>query len=98
MPLTATPLSEHVGAEITDLTARQLVGTTVAADVLTALNQHGVLVFPGIDVSDTDLVAFSRLLGTVVANPTGEHEHPEIATITLDPNRTNALLAWYRQG
>lgn len=98
MPFTAMSLSDHVGVEITDLTAEQLVDPTATADILTALNQHGVLVFPEIHVSDTDLVALSRLLGTVVANPTGEHEHPEIATITLDPNRTNALLAWYRQG
>ena len=30
--------------------------------------------------------------------PTGEHEYPEIQTITLDPSKTDALLASYRQG
>ncbi|MGZ4702474.1 MAG: TauD/TfdA dioxygenase family protein [Ilumatobacteraceae bacterium] len=98
MALTTTPLAAQLGAEITGLVGPQLVQQTVAADVLDALGQYGVLVFPEIGISDPDLVAFSRLLGTVVANPTGEHEHPEIATITLDPQKTNALLAWFRQG
>ncbi len=98
MALTTTALGANLGAEITGLAGPQLAQQTVAADVLDALGQYGVLVFPEIGISDPDLVAFSRLLGTVVANPTGEHEHPEIATITLDPQKTNALLAWYRQG
>ena len=38
------------------------------------------------------------MLGDVVANPTREHDLLEIATITLDPHKTNAMLAWYRQG
>ncbi len=98
MALTTTALGANLGAEITGLAGPQLAQQTVAGDVLDALGQYGVLVFPEIGISDPELVAFSRLLGTVVANPTGEHEHPEIATITLDPQKTNALLAWYRQG
>ncbi|MFY9919771.1 MAG: TauD/TfdA family dioxygenase, partial [Mycobacterium sp.] len=39
-----------------------------------------------------------RRLGTLVVQPTGEHRHPEIQTITLDPAKTDALLASYRQG
>jgi alpha-ketoglutarate-dependent taurine dioxygenase len=55
-------------------------------------------VYRGADISDADLVSFSRMLGEVAVVPTGEHEHPEIQTITLDPSRTNAQLASYRQG
>ncbi len=98
MALTTTALAANLGAEITGLAGPQLAQQPVAADILDALGKYGVLVFPEVGISDPDLVAFSRLLGTVVANPTGEHEHPEIATITLDPQKTNALLAWYRQG
>ncbi len=98
MALTATALTPCLGARIAGLTGPQLVHPVVAAEALAALNRYGVLVFPEINISDADLVAFSRLLGTVVANPTGEHEYPEIATITLDPQKTRALLAWYRQG
>lgn len=43
------------------------------------------MAYPEIDVSDADLVAFSRLLGNVVENATHEHEFPEIAMIKLDP-------------
>src|SRR5947209_6417779 len=98
MALPTTPLATHLGAEVANVASPRLLQPTVAIDVLDALNQHGVLVFPRLDMSDSDLVEFSRLLGTVVANPTGEHEFPEIATITLDPQKTNAMLAWYRQG
>jgi alpha-ketoglutarate-dependent taurine dioxygenase len=51
-----------------------------------------------IHIDDADLVAFSRMLGEVAVVPTGEHEYPEIQTITLDPAKTNAMLASYRQG
>ena len=57
-----------------------------------------MLVFRAVDISDSELVTFSRQLGEVVVGRTGEHEHPEIATITLDPSKTDAVLAWYRQG
>ena len=43
-------------------------------------------------------MAFSHLLGEVAISPTKEHEYREIATITLDPTKTNAVLAWYRAG
>jgi alpha-ketoglutarate-dependent taurine dioxygenase len=98
MALTTRTLSPHIGAEITGITGPELVDPSIAHDCLTALDQHGVVVFPQIDITDDDLVAFSRLLGDVVPNPTGEHAHPEIATITLDPAKTSAVLAWYRQG
>jgi alpha-ketoglutarate-dependent taurine dioxygenase len=94
----ATTLTPTVGVEITGPTGSDLVDRRDADACLAALEQHGVVVYREIDISDADLVAFSRLLGEVVPNPTGEHQFPEIATITLDPSRTNAVLAWYRQG
>jgi alpha-ketoglutarate-dependent taurine dioxygenase len=96
--LVATPLSSHLGASLTGLAATELVDRKTADACLAALDEHGVVVFPEIDVSDDDLVAFSRLLGEVVPNRTGEHEQREIATITLDPDKTNAVLASYRRG
>jgi alpha-ketoglutarate-dependent taurine dioxygenase len=96
--MNATTLTPAVGVEITGLTGGDLVDRRAADACLATLEQHGVIVYPEINISDADLVAFSRLLGEVVPNPTGEHEFPEIATITLDPSKTNAVLAWYRQG
>ena len=98
MGLITRTLSPNIGAEITGITGRELVDASIARYCLTTLDQHGVVVFPQIDIIDDDLVAFSRLLGDVVPNQTGEHAHPEIATITLDPAKTSAVLAWYRQG
>jgi hypothetical protein len=36
--------------------------------------------------------------GEVVVAPTGEHELPEIQTITSDPDKTNPALAAFRRG
>jgi alpha-ketoglutarate-dependent taurine dioxygenase len=43
-------------------------------------------------------VAFSRMLGEVVVQPTGEHTYPEIQTITSDPAKTSKRMAEYRKG
>jgi alpha-ketoglutarate-dependent taurine dioxygenase len=96
--MNATALTPAVGVQITGLSGSDLVDRRAADACLSALEQHGVIVYREMNISDADLVAFSRLLGDVVPNPTGEHEFPEIATITLDPTKTNAVLAWYRQG
>jgi alpha-ketoglutarate-dependent taurine dioxygenase len=98
MAITITPLSPHIGAELTGVSAHDVVDAEIAHDALAALEQHGVVVFPELAISDEDLVAFSRLLGEVAVVPTEEHQYPEIQTITLDPTKTNALLASYRQG
>lgn len=83
---------------ITGVAASDLPTPSRAAECLDLLARHGVVIYREAHIGDNDLVAFSRLLGDVVPNPTGEHELPEIATITLDPARTDATLAWYRQG
>ena len=98
MSVTVTPLTPHVGVEITGLSSADLLDRQAADDCLAALNQHGVVVYRDVHIDDDDLITFSRLLGEVAVVPTGEHERPEIQTITLDPAKTNALLASYRQG
>jgi alpha-ketoglutarate-dependent taurine dioxygenase len=96
--ITATKLTPEVGAEITGLAGHELVDPGVAGDVEAVLDEHGVVVLRGAHVDDEDLVAFSRLLGDLVVAPTGEHELPEIQTITLDPGKTNPVLAAFRRG
>ena len=98
MSITTTPLMPNIGLEVTGLSGSDFVDEGVADECRSALDRHGVLVYRDAHISDPDLVAFSRLLGEVVVNRTGEHEYPEIATITLDVTKTNAVLAWYRQG
>lgn len=97
MPLTVTEITSNIGAEITGLTGPQLVHRQAADACQAALDRHGVVVFPRIDITDADLVAFSRLLGEVVVPKVNDPgEHPEIATITLDPAKS--VLAGYRRG
>src|ERR1700682_3641392 len=98
MSVTGTPLTPHVGVEITGVSGVDLVDRAVPDRGLAALDRYGVVVYREADISDDDLVAFSRRLGEVAVVRTGEHEHPEIQTITLDPSKTDALLASYRQG
>ena len=98
MPVTIKAITPTVGLEIIGMTANQLVEPQTAAEAQHALDEHGVVVYREVNISDEQLLAFSRLLGKLVVQPTGEHDYPEIQTITLDPAKTNALLASYRQG
>ncbi|MET9083280.1 TauD/TfdA family dioxygenase [Streptomyces sp. NPDC004237] len=86
------------GVEVTGAAGHQLVNQEAAEECRAALDEHGVVVYRELNISDDELVALSRLLGDVVTAKTGEHRYPEIATITLDPAKTNAALATYRQG
>ncbi len=95
---TTHPLTEAVGVEITGCHPAELLTRDAAEQTRTALERHGVVIYRELQISDDELLAFSRLLGTLVIQPTGEHAHPEIQTITMDPTKTNALLASYRQG
>lgn len=98
MSVGSTRITPIVGLEITGMTAEELLNPRAAADAQRALDEHGVVVYREIHITDDQLLAFSRMLGTLVVQPTGEHQYPEIQTITLDPTKTNALLASYRQG
>src|SRR5947208_14239343 len=97
-PRTTQTITPTIGLEVTGMTADQFSGAHAAQEAQRALNEHGVVVYRDAHLSDDELLAFSRRLGTLVVQPTGEHRQPEIQTITLDPAKTNALLASYRQG
>jgi alpha-ketoglutarate-dependent taurine dioxygenase len=98
MPVDSIRMTPAVGLQITGMTADELLNPQAAAKAQQALDEHGVVVYREIHITDDQLLAFSRMLGTLVVQPTGEHQYPEIQTITLDPTKTNALLASYRQG
>lgn len=95
---TAHPLTETVGVEVVGCRPAELLTADGTAETRELLDRHGVVIYRELHAGDDALLTISRLLGTVVVQPTGEHEHPEIQTITMDPNKTNALLASYRQG
>jgi alpha-ketoglutarate-dependent taurine dioxygenase len=98
MPVTVGPITPAFGLEIAGLTAVELVGPRGAEEAQQAMDRYGVVVYRGVGISDDELVALSRRMGTLVVQPTGEHAYPEIQTITLNPAKTNAMLASFRQG
>ena len=58
-----TPLNPRIGAEIDGVSGHELVDRRAADECLAALEQYGVVVYREVDITDEDLVAFSRLLG-----------------------------------
>jgi alpha-ketoglutarate-dependent taurine dioxygenase len=98
MPETSRPITPALGLEVTGLSTDELVTPGGAQKAQEALDRYGVVVYREIHIDDDDLLALSRMMGTLVVQRTGEHEHPEIQTITLDPTKTDALLASFRQG
>lgn len=95
---TGTAITPDVGVEITGVTGHDLVDRDAADQCLAALERHGLVVFRDAHISDEDLVALGHLLGTIEVTPTGEHEYPEIQTITMHPARTTERMAGYRKG
>lgn len=98
MVTTSQQITPTVGFEVTGLHTRELLTPEGVESTQRALDDHGVVVYRQLNIGDDDLLAFTRLLGTPLVQSTGEHRHPEIQTITLDPTKTNAMLASYRQG
>jgi alpha-ketoglutarate-dependent taurine dioxygenase len=98
MTVTSEAITPTIGLQISGVAAERFDDPATARDAQRALDDHGVVVFREVHLSDERLVAFSRMLGDLVVQPTGEHRLPEIQTITMDPAKTNALLASYRQG
>lgn len=98
MALDSHTISAALGLEIKGMTCEELVTRAGADATQAAVDRHGVVVYREVNISDEGLLELSRMLGTLVVQPTGEHRYPEIQTITLDPTKTNALLASYRQG
>src|SRR5690625_551494 len=92
------PISAALGLEVTGMSGRELVTTAGAAEAQAALDRYGVVIYREVHVSDEEQLELSRMLGTLVVQPTGEHRYPEIQTITMDPAKTNAIMASYRQG
>ncbi|MCK9903220.1 taurine catabolism dioxygenase TauD [Parafrankia colletiae] len=97
MAATVSPVSPDVGVEVAGLTGPRLVDPAVAAECQALLEKHGVVIYREVHVEDADLVAFSRMLGTVVVAPMGGMDGlPEVSKITLDP--AESVLAAYRRG
>ncbi|WP_419924808.1 TauD/TfdA dioxygenase family protein [Candidatus Poriferisocius sp.] len=89
-------LGETIGAGVSGVSGRDLAQAEIAGRLLDALEQHGVLVFRDLHLTDPEQVAFSRQLGEVEVLPIPGSDHPEIFTVSLDPAR--ATSAEYLRG
>jgi alpha-ketoglutarate-dependent 2,4-dichlorophenoxyacetate dioxygenase len=64
-----TPLHPTLGAELRDVDLTQPVLPGVFAEIETAFNRYGILVFPDQPVSDEQQLVFSQLFGPLEVNP-----------------------------
>ena len=79
--VTASTITPTVGLEISGMTAAQLDTREAAEDARRELDQHGVVVYREVNISDEGLLAFSRRLGTPVVQRRPRHvgQHRDVA-------------------
>jgi alpha-ketoglutarate-dependent taurine dioxygenase len=94
--LTINKLTSSVGAEVTGLDSDMLAGDdALGAAVLDALEDNGVLVFPGLGLAPEAQVAFCRRLGEIDHSSDGHHPVAGIYPVTLDKSK-NSSAAYLR--
>jgi alpha-ketoglutarate-dependent taurine dioxygenase len=103
--LTLNKLTGTVGAEVTGVDpARLAADDALGAAVLDALEDNGVLVFPGLHVDPEAQVAFCRRLGDIDHSADGQHPVAGIYPITLDKSKNasadylRATFVWHIDG
>lgn len=94
--LTINKLTSSVGAEVTGLDpVRLVVDDALGAAVLDALEDNGVLVFPGLHLEPEVQVEFCRRLGEIDFSSDGHHRVAGIYPVTLDKSK-NSSAAYLR--
>jgi len=94
--LTVNKLTASVGAEEVGLNSERLASDdALGAAILDALEDNGVLVFPGLSLDPHAQVEFCRRLGEVDHSSDGHHPVAGIYPITLDKSK-NSSAAYLR--
>ncbi|KUI11424.1 taurine catabolism dioxygenase TauD [Mycobacterium sp. GA-1285] len=103
--LTINKLTASVGAEVTGLDSEALANDdALGAAVLDALEDNGVLVFPGLGLTPEAQVAFCRRLGDIDHSSDGHHPVAGIYPVTLDKSKNasadflRATFDWHIDG
>ena len=103
--LTINKLTDSVGAEVLGVDADGLAtDDALGAAVLEALEDNGVLVFPGLGLDPEAQVAFCRRLGDIDHSSDGHHSVPGIYPVTLDKSKNSsadylrATFDWHIDG
>jgi alpha-ketoglutarate-dependent taurine dioxygenase len=94
--LTINKLTASVGAEVVGLDPEKLAADdALGAAVLDALEDNGVLVFPGLGLDPQTQVTFCRRLGEIDHSSDGHHPVAGIYPVTLDKSK-NSSAAYLR--
>jgi alpha-ketoglutarate-dependent taurine dioxygenase len=94
--LTINKLTASVGAEVTGLDPEALAADdALGSAVLDALEDNGVLVFPGLHFAPQAQVEFCRRLGEIDHSSDGHHPVAGIYPVTLDKSK-NSSAAYLR--
>ena len=94
--LTINKLTATVGAEVAGLDSERLAADdALGAAVLEALEDNGVLVFPGLHLEPQAQVEFCRRLGDIDHSSDGHHPVAGIYPVTLDKSK-NASAGYLR--
>ena len=103
--LTINKLTDSVGAEVLGVDSGRLANDDpLGAAVLEALEDNGVLVFPGLGLNPEAQVAFCRRLGEIDHSSDGHHPVAGIYPITLDKSKNasadylRATFDWHIDG
>jgi alpha-ketoglutarate-dependent taurine dioxygenase len=103
--LTINKLTESVGAEVLGVDSDRLASDdSLATAVLDALEDNGVLVFPGLGLKPEAQVAFCRRLGEIDHSSDGHHPVAGIYPVTLDKSKNasadylRATFDWHIDG
>lgn len=90
--LVQEPIKPLIGSRVLN-TKKELLGGQLAGAIRELLEQRGVLVFPRVDFSDDEQIAFTRTLGTFQPERTGDN----VFKVTLD-EKVNVHSAEYLKG
>jgi alpha-ketoglutarate-dependent taurine dioxygenase len=103
--LTINKLTDSVGAEVLGVDSDRLANDDLlGAAVLEALEDNGVLVFPGLGLNPEAQVAFCRRLGEIDHSSDGHHPVAGIYPVTLDKKKNasadylRATFDWHIDG
>ena len=97
MELRTTPLSAHCGSVIHDIDPRTMDDTTLDV-VLAELHDRGVIVFPGIGISEDDQLAIGARLGRLEPFPVAKllgATGPSFQTIIDGPDSPPTADSWH---
>lgn len=91
MPIKTTDLAPCIGTLI-ETDAETLIGGSCASEICDLVQRRGVLVIRGLDLDDAQQLAFTRTLGPVLDEKSGE-----VYKVTYDP-RESPKLYFYTPG